>query len=487
MSLFNENNSTALGTGLLCPAGSVADKSVLGNFRRYKARVAGSYRAVLPDEITKTLASGKHWVSPKVDGELWYLVLGEGAPFLASPQGKVIAGSMPLLEEAGSVASKVACRTIIAGELFAAVKSGRPRVGDLKSALGGGPDAEVQRLGFSAFDLLEGGTKESQMPLDDYNERLAVLQKLFDGGKRIKAIATHECNSGDEINTLFLDLVQSGKAEGLVARNEGGLIYKIKPSITLDMVVLGYTERTHDVTQVRSLLLGLMRADGHYQIIGGCGSLGSDENRKALMKRIQPLCADSDLHYASGSGEVYHFTHPEVIVEIKVTDIQAENTAGDAIKDSVLMFSEGKWHAVSQMPSVSLLHPVLIRERNDKSVNITDVRLSQILERTFIGEADDKAEQKTLPKSTLLTRKVWVKETKGVKAVQKLLIWKTNKDSGDINFPAYVVHWTDYSAGRKDPLKREVRLGQNEAAAFKVGDDMVATKIKKGWELLGEA
>jgi hypothetical protein len=86
-----------------------------------------------------------------------------------------------------------------------------------------------------------------------------------------------------------------------------------------------------------------------------------------------------------------------------------------------------------------------------------------------------------------LTRKVWVKETKGVKAVQKLLIWKTNKDSVDNNFPAYVVHWTDYSAGRKDPLKREVRLGQNEAAAFKVGDDMVATKIKKGWELLGEA
>ena len=484
MTTFNEKNGVPLGEGLLSPDGSVQDKDLSGNLRSYKARVAGSYRAALPEEITSEIKAGKYWVSPKVDGELWFLILGDGSPWLASPKGKVISGKIPLLEEATATASKAEGRTVVAGELFAAVKSGRPRVGDLKSAMGGQKKAEVERLGFSAFDLVQGGTDSSKMPLEDYGERLAVLQKLLEGGKRLKVIQTHEMSKPDEISGLFDELVNGGKAEGLVARSEKRIVYKLKPSISLDMVILGYTERTSDASQVRSILLGLMREDGQFQIISSCGNVGTDENRAMLMKKLKPECVEAELHFASGSGEVFHFVKPKTVAEIRVTDIQAENTSGDAIKSMVIQFSGIKWIPVTPMPSASLLHPVLLRQRDDKSVNSNDVRFSQLLERTHVDSTDQTIQLTELPKSNILERMVWTKDNKGQKAVQKLLVWKTGKETKDQHFPAYVVHWTDFSQVRKDPLKREVRLAPSEKIAKAIGKEMIETKIKKGWEEL---
>ena len=61
-------------------------------------------------------------------------------------------------------------------------------------------------------------------------------------------------------------------------------------------------------------------------------------------------------------------------------------------------------------------------------------------------------------------------------------LWKTNKEKLSSDYPAYVVHFTDYSAGRKDPLKREVRLAPDEATAKQIADSMIENNIKKGWE-----
>ena len=72
-----------------------------------------------------------------------------------------------------------------------------------------------------------------------------------------------------------------------------------------------------------------------------------------------------------------------------------------------------------------------------------------------------------------------VKETT---SVRKLVIWKTNKEELDSNYPAYVVHWTDYSPDRKDPLKREVRLASAKKTATAIAEQMLEKNIKKGWE-----
>jgi hypothetical protein len=87
-----------------------------------------------------------------------------------------------------------------------------------------------------------------------------------------------------------------------------------------------------------------------------------------------------------------------------------------------------------------------------------------------------------LPESSILRREVWTKVAKGQTAVRKLLVWKTNKEKLNNSFPAYVIHWTDYSPGRATALDRDVRTAPTEEAALKIAEAMIAENIKKGWE-----
>ena len=113
-------------------------------------------------------------------------------------------------------------------------------------------------------------------------------------------------------------------------------------------------------------------------------------------------------------------------------------------------------------------------------IDITDIRFSQVADYLLSNVVDTNLDD-TLPTSEVLRREVWTKETKGQIAVRKLLIWKTNKETADAAFPAYVVHWTDYSSGRASPLNREVRLAPNQPEATKIADAMIEENIKKGW------
>jgi hypothetical protein len=80
----------------------------------------------------------------------------------------------------------------------------------------------------------------------------------------------------------------------------------------------------------------------------------------------------------------------------------------------------------------------------------------------------------------VLRRQVWIKEGKDKVDVRKLVVWKTNKESDPL-YPAFVVHWTDFSAGRKVPLAREVKLAATEKDALQIADSMIEENIKKGW------
>ena len=52
---------------------------------------------------------------------------------------------------------------------------------------------------------------------------------------------------------------------------------------------------------------------------------------------------------------------------------------------------------------------------------------------------------------------------------------------GRLFFLGAVVHFTDYSAGRSNPIKREVRLAPTPEAAEAIADAIIEKQIKKGW------
>jgi len=481
MTLFNTKGGSKLGKGKLIESG-ITDPECMSMLAGYRRSVASSYSPLLPDQLSELSALGQMHVSPKIDGELWFLIFEKKSVALANSKGTIITGDIPILDEASSFAGKCSGRTIIAGELFVATKEDRPRVGGLAKAMGGGAKADVDALGFAAFDVVAGGDKEAtSVNAESYADKLGIIERILDGGKRVKAIKTEETNSSDGVASLFDEWVENGKAEGLVVRTSVGRIYKVKPSFTIDAVIIGYTEKSDDAKQARSIALALMREDETFQFLGSCGNLGDAKNRKDLMKKLSNIETQSHWKQTSGDGALYRFVKPEIVVEIKATDVQGLDANGNKIQKMALGYEGGTWSGLRKLPCASVLHPVFAKFRTDKDVNTNDIRLAQLSDRCFIPDMTEKAEKLELPKSKVVRREVYSKEAKGSLAVRKLVIWKTNKEDVSEEHPAFVVHWTDYSAGRKKPLAREVRLAPNEKAALKIGDGMIEKNIKKGW------
>ena len=482
MSTFNLKNSKPLGKGQTVENDGIAAPEVLSKLKGYRKTVVTGYRPLLLDEISSNLTSGEMYISPKIDGELWFMIIESDEVVLSNTRGKLITGDIPLLSEVSKVSKRFKGRVILVGELFVASKESRPRVSDLASALGGGAKAEVEKLGFAAFDIISGGDLKSSIPLVDYKDRLALMQRLLADGKRVKCVKTEIINSPEEAINYFNNWVDAGKAEGLVIRAGEGRIFKVKPSLSIDAVIIGYTEKSGDSSQVRSIMLALMRADETFQLLGSCGSLGDEKSRKEMMKKIQKSQVKSNWRHTSGDGAIYHFVKPEVIVEIKAVDVQGEDSSGDSIRKMVLSIKDNEWVALQKLPCASVHHPVFIRYRSDKQVNALDLRIEQISDRCLIRNKEIKAEVVTLPRSEIVRREVYSKTIKEITSVRKLVILKTNKEELNSDYPAYVVHWTDFSPDRKDPLKREVRLASVKETATTIAEEMLEKNIKKGWE-----
>lgn len=489
MSFFRLEGAVSLGPdGRLSPAGSLGDAELAARIAGYKRMVAGRYRAIAPDEIDTLPEKGTMLVSPKIDGQFWCLVIENpeigGEVALVSPRGKVISGRIPLLAEVRkNVVPRQKGRLIVPGELFALRKDGRPRHGDVAGALGGGEQAEVGRLGFFAFDLMEGGDETMPQPPADYPGRLEVLRRLFEGGQRAQAIRTDEVHSPEGVRERYGEWVEGGKGEGLVVRPEDGRIFKLKPIFTFDAAVIGFTEKSDESELVRSMLLAVIRDDGHFQLVGSVGNLGSDETRRELWNTLHGTVVESSYRFASSTGALYRFVAPTRVVEVKVTDLQVEDSSGRGVRRMVLDFEpEAGWTPLRLASGVSLIHPILSRVRDDKEPTATDVRAAQVLERVEVEDFEEKVVKVERPKSEVVRREVFTKTTKDKTAVRKLLVWKTNKDDVDPQFPAFVVHWTDYSPGRKEPLQREVRLAPDADAATEIAEAMLADGVKRGWQ-----
>ena len=478
---IDQSKAGKLGEGFITPIECLRDKDILSLVLKYRRNIASNYRAVTPDEITTGIPQGKLIASPKIDGEIWFLLLDGPEPVLINPRGRVIGGKIPLLQEAAEFKSRISERTIIAGELFVAKKTGRPRVGDLASLLSQGQTAQVEALGFAPFDLLIGGDHESKMPINDYPTRIATIQRICSGGKRLKPVRSEDVNTSHQIMDFFKEWVDQGKAEGLIVRSADDRVYKIKPAITLDAAIIGYTRRREDTSQVRGILLGLMREDGNFQILGACGNVGDDTARRDLMEQLANSDISSNYRHVSSSGELYQLVKPELVVEVKVTDLQPLDSSENPILRMVLQLSDQKWSSLRNMPGIAILHPAVTRIRHDKKVDTLDVRFSQVAEYCNVTNLTDSVAKQDLPSSEILRREVYTKSAKDLVSVRKLVLFRTNKQHIDSSYPAYVVHWTDYSPGRKDPLQKEVRVAPIEKIATAIANEMIAENIKKGW------
>jgi hypothetical protein len=446
----------------------------LARLQAYRGAVASRYQPIAPGDITSKI-HGSCWVSPKVDGELWFLVQEEGAWILAAPNGRELTdAAMPILAAAAS--SALPSDMIIAGELHVpGTGEDRERVGGVSSAI---RSSSLDRLAFAAFDV--ASAPDVDPVATPYSERMDLLEALPDQGALFR-VTVEKAEGGTAVEELFRNWVQDQRREGIVVRVADGRAYKVKPSFDLDGAIVGFTERRADdgTLEIRSLLVAIAHPNGGWVPLATTGNVGDAATRRSLYEELAPTVCPSDFRRTSdNSGISYRFVEPRLVAELRVTDAQAEDAKGHLIRDPRLAYDPKiGWKVDGWVPSAGLLYPAFQRLRTDKQAAAEDCGWNQI-ERLLPLPAEDGGA--TISESRVLRRQVWTKQGKDKVDVRKLLVWETGKES--LGFAPYVVHWTDFSAGRKAPLTREVRLAPNEAEAMRIADQMVADNVKKGWE-----
>jgi len=467
------------GDARLAPVRSLSDARLKAKLERYKRTVAKRYRVIFPDRLDQLLPAGQLHISTKVDGELWFLVKLEGAVALCAYNGRVIEGA-PVTEEAASQLEGVS-DAVIPGELFAVLNpkgGGRPRVHDVARALKDG--SAVPKVAFKPFDIVEIDGVDWQGKT--YADRFVKLTELFGRGRRCAPVTT-VVGEGDEAIRRYADWVVSGRFEGMVVRSEQGLTFKVKPELELDAVVIGFGERDALTgPEVRELHLALVRDDGSYHVLGPVGGGFSESDRVAWHQRLAPLEAPSSYRMANREGTLARFVRPEIVVTIKVSDLLASDVADNPATQMTLAWSgdEG-WSPLQVLPLPSLIHPVFVRERADKTPDAENCGLTQIWSYLPFEGRSTAPVRPTRPAGEVVYRRVWTKVTKGKTAVRKAVVVATHKAELDARWPPYVTFFTDFSAGRKEPLQTALRVASSEEKALAAVESWIAGNIKRGW------
>lgn len=473
--------SEPYGSGRKAGVGALLDEELGTKLKRYKRQVAKRYRVVEPDIVERALPSEPLFVSPKLDGELWFLVKSRDDVALVAYNGRVLHGIACLrgvperLLGVGQI--------VIAGELVASTGSERPRSHHVNTALS---DPKLEgALSFHAFDLVED---EGQDALSrSYEARHARLLALLgeEAGARCTVVHTQR-GEPSLVSQRYREWVLSDRFEGVVARSDRGLTYKIKPTSTVDLVVIAFGERiTGDAKQVRELQVGLVREDGTFQLVGSVGTGLSEDDRARWHARLSAIEEKSSFRLANREGTLCRFVRPEIVVEVRVSDFLASDGWDVPIRRMSLAWEDGAgWRAVGETRTAVPLHPVLIRERTDKAVDVGSVGMTQIT--AYLDDATEEVVRATRRASAEVVRRaVFVKETKGQLAVRKYVVVRTHKEHEGTH-PPLVVFATDYSAGRKEPLQTALRTASSDAGADAHVAAWCADNVKRGWREVTE-
>ena len=441
--------------------------------KQYNNLVAKKYIFLLSEEI-KSLPEGKYFVSRKLDGQLWFYLKENKQSHFVNSNNKEIGGIVKHIIKDLDKKFKKYPEIIVAGELYSQINQ-RERCGDVISALS--DKNKLEDLHFGIFDIIHGDKFSGE-----FSKRYEELIKVAASDKKSPAhVIEHKQVNKKDIQKYFKDKIETNDAEGLIVRNDSK-IYKIKKEETLDAVITGYTTAENN-TEVRSVSLGVFVQPNEILHIGSCGGFSSGINKKELFKDLKKLSVKSNFHKVGSNGSAYTFVEPKIVVEVNVLDLQTDKSDDSPIRHVKFELEKNKLNVSGKMRSVSILNAQIINIRIDKKADIKDVGLSQITNITGLSKKDFEQNLvgKKLPNSKILKKDVFKKKSKKGTAVRKFLFWKTNKDE-NLEYPAYLCYYLDYSEGRKDPIKKRLYPFNEEKIGLNFFKKILEDNIKKGWE-----
>jgi hypothetical protein len=465
----------------LASATALADPTIHARTQEYRRLTAGRMVPLDKADIRKRLPVGEYHVSRKIDGEFTVLVYDAGEILTVNPGGTVRVG-MPLLEEAGALLGRAGVKkALVCGELYVLRADGkRARIHDVvRAARQPESKADLETLRFGAFDLLE---LDGKAPSGAFAETWKQLGRIFSKGAQAHLVEGLWVKSVEEVEKKFEQWAETEGSEGIVVRSDAAGIFKVKPRHTVDACVVGFTEGTEDRKgMIHDLLVALMRDDGSFHLFARVGGGFTDDDRRSFFSDLKDMAVESDYAEVNPDHIAYQMVKPEWVIEVSCLDLVSQTTRGGTIDRMVLNWNSKapKYEPVRRLPLASAISPNYVRRREDKTVRPPDLRLQQVAELVEVPLVDRDARQMALPKSRVSKREVYTKQMKGQTMVRKLLLWQTNKASEE--FPAYVVHLTDFSPNRKTALEREIRVTNSAEQAEALYRELAAEYIVKGW------
>jgi hypothetical protein len=470
-----------LGEYAVGPATALGDATALAAAQDYRRGASARMMPLGKEDIRGKIPAGDYHVSRKVDGEFTVMVFMDGEAFSINPGGTVRLG-LPWLKEAAETLASAGIKSArIAGELFVNITDRRPRVHDV-STIARGPKSEddLHKLRFAPFDVIE---IDGQPPSEIFADTFQTLESLFGDCKFIQPVETRVVKDVSEIQHLFVDWVEREDAEGLVVRSDSAGTFKIKPRHTLDAIVVGFTESTEDrAGMLHDLLVAVMRPDGTFHVLTRVGGGFSDELRRSMLSDLKDMIVPSEYVEVNSDYVAYQMVRPDWVVEISCLDLISQTTRGGNVNRMVVEYdSDGGYQVVRRMPLATVISPQFVRRREDKQRHPEDVRISQVSDRVEVALIETDAKSFKLPTSQVLRRQVFTKVLKGATMVRKFVLLKTNKEQSSDEFPAYVLHFTDFSPNRKDALTREVLVSNSQEQIQELYDALKEENIKKGW------
>lgn len=476
-----------LGEYGVAPATALADVTWHLKTQDYRRQSAARMYPLDKTDIRERIPAADYHVSRKVDGEFTVLVYQRGHALTINPGGTVRLG-MPWLAEACELLGRAGVKeAMVAGELYTErPDTQRPRVHDVTSIVRQpATREELERLRFAVFDLI---SLDGQPP-PPFEATWQTIERIFGPGRRVHPVESVRAKDSAEIERLFQQWVEEQGAEGLVVRSDTAGLFKIKPRHTLDVAVVGFTESTDERQgMLHDLLTGVMRGDGSLHMLTRVGGGFSEDVRRAMLADLKDMTAASEYVEVNVDHVAYQMVRPEWVIEISCLDLVSQTTRGGPINRMVLNWNRNadKYQIIRRLPLASVISPQFLRRREDKRVQPLDVRIDQVADLVDVPLADRDAGQLALHTSEILRREVYTKQLKGETMVRKFLMWKTNKETDSEDFPAYVVHFTDFSPNRKEPLAREIRVSNSREQIETLWLGLKDANVKQGWGLHGD-
>ena len=440
----------------------------------YKKNIAGKFMLVEGAKIKSRVAGNEFCVTRKIDGHMQVLFYKDGEGVLLNSGGTDKAGKLHCLEVAVECLKKAGVKeAIVPTELYMPREEGRPRFGDVPTALA--DPAKRDQLCLAVFDLVSlDGQSYYDIP---FKETYKAISDIFNT-KEVCPVQMMLAASLDEVEVIYNDWVECDGAEGIVVHADNNFIYKVKPRHSIDAAVVGYTIGNQGV---RDLMMAVRREDGAFQIFAEGSNGLSEEDRLRLADRLKALDVESQYVLTDSRGIAYQMVRPEIVWEVSVIDFIARGNDDKVKMNPLVRFEDGQWLFDGMTAGVSAYGISLIRERDDKTPSVSDVRVSQITDICSFEEVVRARKNGPMEASTILDRRVYRKLSGDKVMLHKFLIWKTNKESTG-RYPAYIFYHTDYSSGRKEILKRDMAYAPTEMGIRAIFEAEILENVKKGWE-----